>query len=396
MFFAKKSFWFALFVPALILWFGGFSFQKQGKNFHSAAELAFFSSHNLHPGAQNQPFRHAAMLGDPVAKLVIDSNILFPTARVCGGCHGRDTQGIALVTQKGEDVNIYDDWRASIMGNAARDPFWRAKVEHESLTNPDHAIILQDKCTSCHAPTGHYQAKLHDKKPHYGLAELMVDTIGIDGVTCQACHAQAFTDIGSRHSGNILFDTSRVAYGPYEQVFLPPMQTFVGITPKYGDQILSGGVCASCHTLITNTVDLTGQLTGGTFIEQATYHEWLNSKYNDTEITCQGCHIPRDESSVIIADNYVNIQPKFPFGVHELAGANSLMLNILKENRDILGIPKVLPAMFDSTIAATQRMLQHKTLDLSLTSGVLNGDTAYFDLKLTNKAGHKFPVMDSN
>lgn len=382
---------FALFIPAAVVWFGGFSTKNEQKSFHSAAELAFFSKNKIDPAAKTSPFRHSIMLGDPIKKLEIDSNILFPSGKVCGGCHGRDTQGIALVNQMGDDVNMYDDWRASIMGNSARDPFWRAKVEHESLTNPAHAIALQDKCTQCHAPTGHYQAKLHDKKPHYGLAELLADTIGQDGVNCQACHAQAFEGIGSRHSGDILFDTTRVAYGPYEQVFLPPMQTFIGITPKYGDQILDAGLCASCHTLITNTVDLAGQPTGGQFIEQATYQEWLNSKYKDDEITCQSCHIPRDPSSVIIADNYVNVQPKYPFGVHELAGANTLMLNVLKENRTALGIESVTAEMWDSSIAATTRMLQKRTLELELLPEVLTGDTAFFSLKLTNKAGHKFP-----
>ncbi len=391
MIFAKKTFWFALCIPAVVGWFGGFSTEETKKPFHTASELAFFKKNRLDPTAKSNHFSHEAMLGDPVAKLVIDSNILFPTGRVCGGCHGRDTQGIALVNSAGQDVNIYDDWRASIMGNAARDPFWRAKVEHESLTNPAHALALQDKCTSCHAPTGHYQAFLHDKKQHYGLAELVADTIGQDGVTCQACHAQSYVGIGSRNSGDILFDTTRVAYGPYEQVFFPPMQQFVGITPKYGDHIPDGGLCASCHTLLTNVVDLSGQLTGKTFVEQATYHEWLNSKYKSMEVTCQTCHIPQDAGSVIPADNYVNIQPKYPFGVHELAGANTLMLNILKENRAALGIEKVLPELFDSSIEATRRMLQKKSLDITLSPGTLSGDTAFFNLKLVNKAGHKFP-----
>jgi Secretion system C-terminal sorting domain len=395
MIFLKKTFWFALLIPAIILWFGGFTKEKKAKSFHSQTEMAFFAKNKLDPSAKTQRFSHSkvTVLGEPTKppQLLIDSNILFPNARVCGGCHGRDTQGIALVNAIGDDVNMYDDWRASIMGNSARDPFWRAKVEHESLVNPAHAIELQDKCTSCHAPTGHYQAKIHDKKDFYSLADVLADTIGLDGVTCQACHAQAFDGIGSRFSGDILFDTSRVAYGQYEQIFAPPMKIFVGITPKYGDQILDAGLCASCHSLVTKTVDLSGEFTGGTFVEQATYHEWLNSKYNDIQKTCQSCHLPELVEPVIIADNYVNIQPKSQFGVHEMVGGNTLMLNVLRENRAALGIEKVLPEMFDSTIAATTRMLQHKTLDLVLTSGILSGDTLFFDLKLKNKAGHKFP-----
>ncbi|MBL7775902.1 MAG: hypothetical protein JNK89_07850, partial [Saprospiraceae bacterium] len=59
-------------------------------------------------------------------------------------------------------------------------------------------------------------------------------------------------------------------------------------------------------------------------------------------------------------------------------------------NRDRLGLPAE-AVQFDSTIAATLRMLQQHTLDLKLEPRVLHGDTAYFDLVLKNKAGHKFP-----
>ena len=44
------------------------------------------------------------------------------------------------------------------MANSAKDPFWRAKVAHEVAINPDHQLELEDKCTSCHAPLGHFNA----------------------------------------------------------------------------------------------------------------------------------------------------------------------------------------------------------------------------------------------
>jgi hypothetical protein len=66
------------------------------------------------------------------------------------------------------------------------------------------------------------------------------------------------------------------------------------------------------------------------------------------------------------------------------------MLKLMRDNRDALGISAT-GAMFDSTIAATLRMLQQQTLDLTLDPEVLNGDTARFSLRLRNKAGHKFP-----
>lgn len=387
----KKSTLFAILVPAAIAIVAYFPVENQKVRFHSEKELALFQQMSLSPANAN---RLPSTEGPGIFQLPIDSNILFPTAKTCGGCHGRDPLMHALISSAGEDVNIYDDWRSTMMANSAIDPFWRAKVRHEILVNPAHSIELQDKCTTCHAPAGNYQAKLHDHLDHYLLADLYQDTLGLDGVTCQICHAQSEEQLGDLHSGSLNFDTNyiRIAYGPYEMAFSPPMHEFVGITPVFGGHIFDAGLCAGCHTLITNTVDLDGQFTGGTFVEQATYHEWLNSRYDEAHdnITCQGCHIPQLLDEVIISGNYQFLTPKYPFGLHELAGANVTMLKLLKENRDLLGITAK-PEHFDSTIAATTRMLQNKTLDMTLETGVLNGDSANFTVTLLNKAGHKFP-----
>ena len=381
----KKTALLALLAPALAGTLALLPINNQKKQFHSDAELAHFRAR----------FRPDAGYHGPQTNLLpIDSNILFPTAKSCGGCHGFDPNGFALVTSSEQDVNIYDDWRSTMMANSSKDPFWRAKVTHEILVNPAHSLELQDKCTSCHAPAGHYQAKLKRNQTHYSLYEMYTDSLGLDGVTCQACHAQPADQLGTLHSGNLYFDTNyiRVAYGPYEFVFTPPMHNFVGITPKYGPHILDAGLCAGCHTLITNTVDLQGAPTGGTFVEQATYHEWLNSRYDEAHdnVSCQDCHLPQIEDAVIISANYLNLTPRSPFGLHEMAGANTTMLKLLRDNRAALQIDAK-PEHFDSTIAATLRMLQHKTLDLDLQPGVVHGDTMRFSLKLQNKAGHKFP-----
>lgn len=382
----KKSILFAITLPALAWGLARLPLENDKVKFHSEAELALFGHYGLGPSREDKLPGHL--------QLPIDSNILFPIAKTCGGCHGKDPLGNAMVTSDGTDVNIYDDWRSTMMANAAKDPFWRAKVSHEILVNPAHSVALQDKCTSCHAPAGHYQAKLHDKKPYYLLSDVYTDTLGLDGVTCQVCHAQAPELLGSLHSGALNYDTNymRVAYGPYEFIFALPMHNFVGITPEFGEHIFDAGQCAGCHTLITETVDGNGALTGNTFVEQATYHEWLNSRYDEAHdnITCQKCHMPRLDEAVVISANYQFLTNKFPYGLHELAGANVTMLRLLKENRTALEI-NALPEHFDSTIAATLRMLQHKSIDMALETGVLNGDSAHFTVRLANKAGHKFP-----
>ena len=343
--------------------------QKEVKAFHTAEELA--SYHHL--STTN----------------TIDSSQYFPTQNVCGGCHGFDPDGFANVDMEGVDVNLYDDWRTTMMANSAKDPFWRAKVSHETLVNPAHATALEDKCTSCHAPMGHYTSifRGHD---HYTMDSLLVDSIGLDGVSCGACHQISTENLGNQHSGEITYDTSYVQFGPYENPFAPPMANFVGFTPLYSEHINDAGVCASCHTLITESVDLDGNFTGSTFVEQATYHEWLNSSYNTDSVTCQGCHMPRIPDSVVISDNYLFLQGRSPYALHDLVGGNTFMLQLMRDNKEALEI-NAEDFMYNETIEKTYEMLQQKSIDISLEFDQQFEDTAYFAIQLLNKAGHKFP-----
>ncbi len=319
----------------------------------------------------------------------IDSTQYFPTSTLCITCHSYDPEGYALVDGSGNDVNMSDDWRATMMANSAKDPFWRAKVSHEILLNPDHSLETQDKCNSCHAPMGHFTAHLKGDD-FYTIDDLLADTIGLDGVSCGACHQIRPDSLAIFFSGKTLYDTNRVAFGPYPTPFAAPMTDFVGFTPEYSEHILDPGICASCHTLITSTFDLDGQPTGGTFVEQATYHEWLNSNYNTDDVSCQACHMPQIEDSVIISDNYNILDPRFPYGLHELVGGNVFMLNLMKNNRLALGITAE-EAHYDETIASTIDMLQQRTLDLELNLTDQTLDSLFLTVHLQNKAGHKFP-----
>ena len=115
------------------------------------------------------------------------------------GCHGADPIAFANVTADGQDINPTDQWRSSLMANSAKDPFWRAKVAHEVAINPDHQLELEDKCTSCHAPIGHFNAH-HLGEDHYAAAQLFRRHLALDGVSCVACHQQAPT-VGNTFSG---------------------------------------------------------------------------------------------------------------------------------------------------------------------------------------------------
>lgn len=314
----------------------------------------------------------------------------FATSGRCAGCHGFDPQGIASIDGQGRDVNVADDWRSTMMANSARDPFFRAKIRHESLVNPAHAGALQNKCLSCHAPLGMHEERMMGHPP-FTLAHLDTSVLGLDGVSCLSCHMQSEATAGTFFSGELEFDSARV-YGPYADDQINPaiMEFFVRFRPGFGSHIVNSKVCAGCHTLVTETADLEGNLTGDHFVEQATYHEWLNSVYSANGTQCNTCHMPRINDGILLAAEYPFLNPQSPFGLHHLVGGNEHMLRLLKQNRVALAIPAS-DTQFDSTLARTRRMLAQHTLDIALTLDHRTDDTAYFALRLDNKAGHRFP-----
>jgi hypothetical protein len=320
----------------------------------------------------------------------IDTGEYFLHSTRCQTCHGFDSLHYANIDHTGMTVNVYDDWESSMMANSARDPLWRAKVSHEILVDPSHSNQLQNKCTSCHAPMGHYTSKFHGNA-YYTINDLINDSLGLNGVSCTACHTISADGLGTTFSGDIPFDTTRVIFGPYTNPNIGPMTLYVGMTPTYSDHMSEGRVCSSCHTLLTDGVDLSGNLTGRRFIEQATFHEWKNSAAAGDNVTCQNCHMPQVEDSVIIANQYLNLPPRSPFNRHKFMGGNEFMVKLIKNNKTTLGISNVADERFDSTVAASVRLLQEQTLTVDLTLDSISTDTAFVKLRLTNKAGHKFP-----
>ena len=52
---------------------------------------------------------------------------LFATSDRCLACHN------GISTPSGEDISLGFAWRASIMANAARDPYWLAAVRRNAV-----------------------------------------------------------------------------------------------------------------------------------------------------------------------------------------------------------------------------------------------------------------------
>jgi hypothetical protein len=98
----------------------------------------------------------------------------------------------------------------------------------------------------------------------------------------------------------------------------------------------------------------------------------------------------RISDPIMIANGYLSLTPRTPFNQHSFAGANQFMLKLMKANKNTLGID-IPDFKFDTTLIATNAMLKEKSVNLTLHFDSVANDSAYFRVKLLNKAGHKFP-----
>ena len=307
----------------------------------------------------------------------------------CSGCHGVDETAYALVDYAGNDVSIFDDWQISMMALAARDPFWRATVSHEVNHYPSAKEGIETTCLKCHAPLGSFEARRNGLP--YTFENMLTDSLGLDGVSCSACHQQPAEGLGKSFSGNYTLDTNRVMYGHYPNPFKGPMQIYVGFEPEFSDHIYNSGVCAGCHTLITETLREDGTPSGDFFVEQATYHEWLNSAYPNQGKECQTCHVPFINDGVIIATDLLALEERQPFGLHQFSGANTAMLELMRANKDALNLPVPESAhAWDESIQTNRKSLSNAA-ELTIESYYVYGDSLYLTLDIHNKSGHKLP-----
>lgn len=256
------------------------------------------------------------------------------------------------------------------------------------LVNPEHKEELENVCTRCHAPAGNENAH-YNGQALYSIADMVDDPLAMDGVQCTACHQITQESMGN-YSGNFGIGTEKIIWGPYTTPFTMPMINETGYTPAFGSQINDSRMCGTCHTLITNSVDNNGNPTGNQFVEQAIFHEWLNSSFPDNDQSCQSCHVPQIEEPIVISTLPPWLDPRTPFGMHHFSGANIFMVNMIKEHGEELGVTAN-DVQFDSTIARNYRMLQNNSLTTEIEVVNRTLDSVYIDLDLVNMAGHKFP-----
>jgi hypothetical protein len=323
------------------------------------------------------------------------AKVLSPPSR-CTGCHANY-----------DDVNDpepHDNWAGTMMANSTRDPLFWAALDVANNDLPGAG----DFCLRCHTPVGWLGERSEPMVDGCGL-EGTIDGTGqdFDGITCHTCHrlmvnesppagedpfylenAQLWLDDGDCNGfgepcrrGPYDYDAGDGTPAPHAWAFSPYHE--------------SADICGSCHnvtnpvkTLIEDGVDTTVP-----FPIERTYAEWSQSDYADDGATpqnCQSCHMPDSTADPVYAcifefDNRTGDLP-----VHEFAGGNAWIPEVLAGEYPDLGIEEELLAARDRALDMLQN--QSAALDVTVAPQALGGDTLEVEVKVTNLTGHKLPT----
>jgi len=397
----------------------------------------------------------------------------FVTSSQCMSCHSAAPASAPFgpvmwvtpapaSTAAGRNVSEYGEWRWSPMGLAGRDPAFFAQLESELRaldTLPDKHVGAQlkqqtiDTCMTCHGVMG--KRSFAQDHPHEAFSPAFVfdavpshesfryGGLARDGISCTVCHhiapstpAPGKNELASflETKSNGRFDIGHAdrLFGPFEdtQVVTHTMNEAMGAKPAFSSYITSSRMCASCHTINLPVVDrppVTAKPQTHS-IEQATYLEWLNSRYQDEygkrpgTRSCQACHMPegvtdpaRGVELAHLASRIALIQdgtypatthaaPPGDINVryretgyrrHELVGLNAFLLSAFRQFSAVMGV-RTSDYMsgsktdLDDAIADIVQQAQTATARVSVRSRVVDGKLVA-DVEVTNLTGHRFP-----
>ncbi len=319
----------------------------------------------------------------------------FQTSDRCMACHN------GLQTLSGDDVSIGFDWRASMMANSSRDPYWQASVRRETIDHAEATAAIEDTCSTCHMPIARYTASLHGERgrvfahlpfsSHAGTARPAED-----GVSCSLCHQIGTTGLGTAASftGRFVVDPPDAKgkhheYGPFEieAGHLRVMETSTeGFVPAKSMHIRQSEMCATCHTLITETLGPGGKPIGR-LPEQVPYQEWLHSDFKDSR-SCQACHMPVVKEAVPVTRIYG--APR-ALSRHVFVAANFFMQRMLNRFRDDLHV-EALPQELTAAADGTERYLGTEAARLWIGEVRVDNGRLTTEVGIENLGGHKLPT----
>lgn len=320
---------------------------------------------------------------------------LFVAADTCMVCHNN------LVTPAGEDVSIGADWRASMMANSARDPYWLAAVRREAIDHPGAVAAIEDACSICHMPMTTFpqralgrKGRIFDHLP-LGRPDDPDAALAADGVSCTVCHQIQPANLGAPASftGGYVIDVTgapgtRRVFGPFmvDTGRMRVMQSSSSFQPAQATHVQQSELCATCHTLFTHSL---AKGAGDVALpEQTPYLEWRQSGYRDSQ-SCQSCHMPVVEYDMPLTQ--VLGVSRAGFSRHSFRGGNFFMMRMLNRYRADLSV-RATPQEMDAAISRTVKHLQEDTARLTLARADRTDDTLAIDVDVDNLAGHKLPT----
>ncbi|MGD9690714.1 MAG: multiheme c-type cytochrome [Phycisphaerales bacterium] len=335
----------------------------------------------------------------------------------CAACHG----------EYAEAEEPYARWQHSMMGQAFRDPVFRAAFSIAQQDAPGSG----DTCLRCHAPAGWIQDR---NVPSDGSA---LNAFDKDGVTCHACHRMVdpiyrpgispvfdqgvLEALGAdapdgNNSNSYVIDPKDRRRGPFD---ISPQEPHPWLqSPFHTDS----SMCASCHD--TSNPAFMRQPDGSyaptgydaphptldkydMFPEQRTYSEWLASDFADGQVdlgsnrfggqvivegqvvprttysSCQDCHMPTTTGTG--CNPFIGGPVRTNLPQHNFNGANTWVLNAVNNLYDS-SEHHMVPDLLADSIARNVAMLQQAS-DLELTQV-----GSQVVARVINQTGHKLPT----
>ncbi len=300
----------------------------------------------------------------------------FDGADGCLLCHGGGFQGDRTYLP-------FDSWAGTMMGNAARDPVFRAALAIANQDSPGVGSF----CLRCHSPIAFVRG--HASPPD-GSA---FDAVDMQGVGCDTCHRA--TASGPPEAPYWLGDAQLVytpdpaKRGPYADSKAPVHESAV-------DALLgSARFCGQCHQ-VTNPArrlrDATGAETALAFPFDTTYEEWAASDFaRNGEASCVDCHTRKKTGLHPVVTTAGAPERPDPRD-HAFAGGNLFGIRAVMASAPERA--QAFPEAFALALARTEETLA-SAASITIASAPA---TAAPDAPLTvtvrveNLTGHKFPT----
>lgn len=331
---------------------------------------------------------------------------------------------------------------------------------------------FQPAYTSLHAPLTAAEEAAQKADGTYDYHQY--GNLAREGISCAVCHHIApperaegqpeynrlDTYLMNGTTGVFRLTDADRLIGPYPDVRMRPMQNAMGITPVQDDYIKDSELCGACHTInlpnvdanrdeplegyseadqavfnqaAVNAAEFLGAEYGVTYpqpltefqhsVEQATYLEWVNSRYSEaaTAQSCQDCHMKgsfRSADGSIALDSLTtqiatiqdtnlpdvaNLLPQEDVAVpfregyrrHNFVGLNAFMVEMMRQFSAEMGMGLTDPMTYATngaqlSIDTMAYQAANETADVSVHLSTGYGGLVA-QVGVVNKTGHRLP-----